>query len=90
MWSSARTLREAVEQSVREAGELRVRMERAYRKAREAVARSPYGRLVREPRDPRDPARGSLGRALRGRRLGPGTDKEREAQAESHKPYGGG
>src|SRR5688500_9366473 len=86
MPSSAQALREAVRQSLREAGELRVQMERAHRKAREAVARSPYGRMTRAPRDPRDPARGSLGRALRQRRLGHATEKEWEAKSAPAAP----
>ena len=81
MRSSSQTLRDSLDGLLREARALGAAIERALWEARAAVARSRYGRLVREPRNARDPERGSLARVLRRSRLGPGADKEREARA---------
>jgi len=90
MRSPAQALRDSVSRTAREASALRSSVERALREARDAVARSPYGRLQREPRDPRDPERGSLARVLRRARIGDTADKEREAHAGSPPRLRGG
>lgn len=85
MPSPSGSLLDAIDRTLREARGLHAAVERALRDARHAVARSPYGRLIREPRDPRDPERGSLARVLRRGRLGAAGDKKREAQSNGRR-----